>query len=467
MRYIQFEQHIHKEIYNSTVSVDTDSLIENIHSVNDSNNKKRVFLIAFLFLSIISFSLFNRNKKPRNNSFLPVFENEKTRHENEKMKTKIKHDFAYSSKTKDKNITKNISNPATDSIISDFNKKPEHKYFLTDTNLKQNNTLNNITGDDDIKSTDVFEQTIAKSSIIETKQLDLKNEFKNKTISVNKIKNLKYALKSTNTRLGIGLSKLMPGDPTGCYSFGPKFRLNWLLGVEVGLLKPFKKFRYTGIEPSIVFDLRKEKEKPLEGLQAAIFTKVIREDIPFYAKLGISYTRITDRFKYNYSYIEHDTIQGIISITQSENGDTLTVIYGDIIRDINIERNLNQHYYFHLIDIPLTLGYSFDINSFAIEAELGAIFNIRTYTTGKILSAPNTVTPVKDLNYFKSSIGFSYFAGINILKSVSYKGEMFAGVRFRYIPNNFSVNTNPIKQNYNLLGFHIGYLYNLTKRSYD
>ena len=35
-----------------------------------------------------------------------------------------------------------------------------------------------------------------------------------------------------------------------------------------------------------------------------------------------------------YSYIKRDTTQGIISITVSQTGDTITTIYGDIITGV-------------------------------------------------------------------------------------------------------------------------------------
>ena len=458
MKYLEFENHTKNEVYNSTAFVDTNALIAGIHSEkNDAGRKKWLFLFIMVILVIsIPFGIYNYNNK--SSKIIPF--NKKS--ENKEIQNKKLN----SSPLVVSNLTKN------EAIEEKPITKTKKKALNTKNNIskeREKNNLNNTNKEN--KPTHANTTQISKNKDTKPKKENL--EYTNKALknrkllNISDINNKNFSLIENFKPHKKLKAKSLWGDPTGCYSFGPKFRLNWLLGVEAGILKPFKNLSYRGVEPNEVFDVRNAHEKPLEGLQAAIFTKLIREDIPFYAKLGVSYTRITDRLKYNYSYIEHDTIQGIISITKSENGDTLTVIMGDIVRDINIERNLSQHYYFHLIDIPITLGYRFPFKSFALETELGAIFNIRTGKTGKILSAPNTIVPVADANLFKNSIGFSYFAGLNMITSVSYKGEMFISARFRYIPGRFNILGNPIKQNYSLAGFHIGYLYNLTKRGYD
>ena len=460
MKYSQFENNIKSKFYNTTAMVDTNTLIANIHALDGDKNKKRPFIFYFTIFAVAALSLllFNFNQNNSKNRILPATKKESKNEINNPAKHKIP-----TNEIKEKIVV----SPA----------KPVALENKTKINLSSN--INNVSKHKKTGNT-TLKNSLSETTQIKTPMPDITQMVNTQTVNsdihksvdkgdlssiegVNKI----HPFLSINSSFSSLKNKKLWGDPTDCYSFGPRYRFNWLLGVEIGLLKPFKSLSNKNAEPNLVFDVRKEHEKPLEGLQAAIFTKVIREDIPFFMKLGVSYTRITDRLKYKYSYIEHDTIQGIISITKSENGDTLTVIYGDIIRDITIDRNISQHYYFHLIDIPLTLGYRFGFKGFSLEAELGAMFNIRTGTTGNILNAPNTIVPVKDVNLFRTRLGFSYFAGLNIVFPVSHKGEMFASARFRYIPNQFSLSDNPIKQNYSLAGFHIGYMYNLTKRSYD
>ncbi len=458
MKYLEFENHIKNEVYNSTAFVDTNALIAGIHSEkNNAGRKKWLFLFIMVILAFsIPFGIYNYNNK--SSKIIPF---------NKKSEDKeIQNKELNSSPSVVSNLTKKEA--IEEKPITKTKKKALNVNTIISNKREKNNFINTKKEN---KPTLVNTTQISKNKDIKAKKENLEYTSKDlktrKLLNIPDINNNNYSLIENFKTRKILKTKSLWGDPTGCYSFGPKFRLNWLIGVEAGILKPFKSLSYRSVEPNEVFDIRNAYEKPLEGLQAAIFTKLIRDDIPLYAKLGVSYTRITDRLKHKYSYIEHDTIQGIISVTKSENGDTLTVIMGDIIRDINIERNLSQHYYFHLIDIPFTLGYRFPFKNFSLEAELGAIFNIRTGKTGKILSAPKTILPVTDANMFKNSIGFSYFAGINLITSVSYKGEMFISARFRYIPGNFNISGNPIKQNYSLAGFHIGYLYNLTKRGYD
>lgn len=106
-----------------------------------------------------------------------------------------------------------------------------------------------------------------------------------------------------------------------------------------------------------MYNLRKNNETSLEGLQAAIYGRVAHRNSGIYFQSGIYLSRQSERMNLEYNYTKLDTVQGIISITKSSTNDTLTVIYGDIVREINVNGQSIAHHIFQTFDIPLAIGY--------------------------------------------------------------------------------------------------------------
>ena len=122
---------------------------------------------------------------------------------------------------------------------------------------------------------------------------------------------------------------LLPG--VKCPSFKTKKPIRFSLIPEIGYFYPLTTFGSRNPVTSEVLDIRKQNETTLEGIQAALYGKVGWKAIPWYFKTGLNYGRITRRMDLDLSFVRKDTTIGIISITESQNGDTLTVIRGPII----------------------------------------------------------------------------------------------------------------------------------------
>ena len=337
-----------------------------------------------------------------------------------------------------------------------------------------------------VKNDDVNKNNFIKTTVVSNAKHKVKKSILKKNISpvntgnseeininTNKIQNVDIREKTVNffgfDKLTIKKSMLAKRDSKSkiiidtkdikCYSFKNNSSFSMQLGFEFGIYKPFKKLENTGTSNNELFEIRNKYEMPLEAVRAAAFARIKKKTLPVYLMFGGAYTRITDRLRYNFSYTVQDTVQGIISMTKSENGDTLTIIYGDIIRDKIIEKKVVKHYYFHLIDIPVAIGYEFEFKKFIINAEIGLTYNLNTNTSGFIIDENKNFVSVKNSGLFKSSTNTSYFSAINLIKPVSYNSSMFLNIKGRYIPQNFSNNTNSIRQNYQLTGVNIGSLY--------
>ena len=447
MRYSEFEKHIKNELYSTTAFVDTEALIKNIHSAKGKIGK-RILVLLIVFSGVLSIGvyIFNKTNSKPSEQKIPVQFNQNKTGTGQSLAKKPKHLAFDGSILKSENTFDSGKTPAK--IPSRFNNNAS----IEPQQLSNNSSSSNV-------SNIISKRPETKTSGDNLMLFNKKD--RNNFVKISVLKSLNSFV--TYRRKNIILAYISAVNVTDCYNFGSGIKMHWLLGVEIGLGKPFRLFEYTDAKQSEVFEIRDKNENPLEALHSAVFAKVISNRIPFFGKAGISYDRITEQLKYKYSYVTKDTTHGIISITQSQNGDTLTVIKGDIIKDITVERNLQQHYYFHLIDIPFSVGYAYRLNGIDLEAEVGASLNIRMFGTGKILTDKNTISSLKDLNLFKKEIGISYFGGFNMLMNVSYRGQMYAGLRFKYFPKTFSNGNNQIKQNYSLSGLNIGFLYHLAE----
>ena len=440
MNYSDFEYHIKEKLYNNQSSVDTGYIIDIIHK-DQNNRKKRKYFGILVFLTLLfslvgGYTLLNKYDnlidKPDKTS---ITNEKKTNHNFQEKKREIATKITSLETSKTDIINKD--NPIKSTIVN--NEKHIAKNPVLSKNILPVNTSN-------IKK--VIDKNQEKQSVI----------IREKTVNISGFKKLeikKSMLADKNPELKLSLDT----KEIKCYSFKDKSAFSMQLGFELGVYKPFKKLENLDMAENEIFEIRNKYEEPLEALRAAAFMRIKNKVLPVYLMLGGAYTRITDRLKYDFSYVVQDTVQGIISITKSENGDTLTVIYGDIIRDIEIEKKVVKHYYFHLIDIPVAIGYEFNLKNYKINTEIGIIFNLNTNTSGYIIDANKEFVPVNNSDLFKNSTKTSFFTAINFIKPISNKSEMFLNIKGRYIPENFSNSTNTIRQNYQLTGMNIGFLY--------
>lgn len=251
-------------------------------------------------------------------------------------------------------------------------------------------------------------------------------------------------------------------QPTGCPTFDRRAPFTFEIIPEIGYFKPLKTLSNNFSEPSEIFDLRKNHEKSLEGLKAALYGRLNLGDMPLYLQSGLYYTRTSERMNLEYSYIRRDTTYGIISITRSPTGDTVTTIYGDIIRETRVSGTSVGHHYLQTLDIPLIIGYEIPMGRFIFGLEGGLFFNIFLKSSGRLLDSPATFANVEDTGNFRSSLGLNYMAAANISTELG-PGRIYLAGRYRHFPNAFSNDGVLIRQEYSQAGLHLGYIFPITR----
>ena len=269
---------------------------------------------------------------------------------------------------------------------------------------------------------------------------------------------------STPASTGMDLAAIAAQMPQKGYVDCPSFseRTEWHFDIipELGVIAPLKSLSPRGDITSEAYDMRTQDETPLEGLQAALYGRLRVGAAPYYLKAGASYTRISERMRLDINYVERDTSIGIISITESQNGDTLTVVRGEIITETEFSRKSTDHYYLHMIDIPVAVGYSSPLGGgWRLGGEVGAQFNIGLSSRGKLLESSDTYTALPATGRFAPSLGVSFFAGVMLEKAVGRRSSIYLSPRFRYFPSSFTPESYNINQEYQFVGLHAGYIY--------
>lgn len=244
----------------------------------------------------------------------------------------------------------------------------------------------------------------------------------------------------------------------------PDFRINKkLFDIEVlaeaGYFRPLKQYIQIDPNSSEVDALRQQNESSREGYHAAIYLKMIGRNLPLYLQTGVSQDYLTERMTVEYSYIQRDTTRGIISITESENGDTITTIIGDIIQEKEISGFKKRHYRIQTIDIPIMAGYQFSLGRFDLGLEAGAVLNISMRSMGNILTSPTDFEDIDMKSPFKSKVGVSYIGGLSLGYYVGPRSKIYLNTKMRLIPEAVNSSENTLQQKYNFLGLNIGYGY--------
>lgn len=262
-------------------------------------------------------------------------------------------------------------------------------------------------------------------------------------------------LKSTSRLWDTGLT----GGKIKCPDFKKKSSFLLEMRPEAGYFFPLKTLGYTGSEPNELYVLRQKNEKTLEGLQAGLSLVLKKDNTPFYLRLGGMYSRHSERMNLSYSYERSDTTQGIISITKSQNGDTLTVIMGDIINSTTFEGTSVVHHSFRRWDIPVAIGYERRKKNWTLGVELGLQMNVSLIKEGRILASENSFTHTHNNNSFKSRLKPGFFGDVHVGYKVHPRWMPYMALRYIPQASAYTSGSAPVSQTYRQLGANLGISY--------
>jgi hypothetical protein len=489
MRYREFEDHIKQSLEDNEVTIDIAALQGNIQAKLD---KKRRFPFLWLMVAVLGIgtmgSLYYLNPVKAENSVIE--DRSKTSSYTNSIPSNLNNDQAtLSSKENRTPRQNNTPSPSAEkSLTITSNIDYINRQAVKNTNQNNAEQNNNIITNDKNESVINTKVSIDKAiKILNENTIQPLQNVESNSGSITSKSNTENDLllkesQVTNTSTSIikdafnivllptarlsQINSLSPfvikGKEILCPTFSNKDKLLLSFIPEVGYFMPIKKLEPKQADlPNGVFSLRYDNEQSLEGISAGAHIKIAKENLPFYVKGGVVMSRITEKMKLSYTTIKRDTTIGIISLTKSPNGDTITTIYGPIVKETETSGINTKHYYLHLFDVPVSIGIEQSLGRLKLNAEIGAAFNVGLSTSGNILTTDKNYEDVKQGGRFRSSLGLNYFGSLGLEMPMTEKLSLQANLRGRYLPTDFTRADGTISQRYNTIGVNVGVVYSL------
>ena len=458
MNYNKFEANIKKKLSNHEVKVDEDALIKALF--NPQDKKRRFFPLwgyfAGCILIITSFVFIwtmtgDVSPLEFSNDVQSIVKQQDVRGQispNEK---------DVSSNSGDAIVDhSNLNNNLAQSSKLDNSKevKSNTTFLASDKNhLISNITFNSSTENNTLKKS--YPLVKKKKENVSDNQYDFANSVDMVLIKDNNSVDF-VKLPVMNSFISLEKNKDISFLPdVKCPTFRQRKVYSFSIGPEIGVFYPLASMDGDDTQNEVL-RIRKKNEVSLEGIQAALYGKLYQVNGPLYFKSGLNYSRITRRMIYEDHYTKIDTTIGIISITESENHDTITVIKGPIYTETNVHKYEKRHYYHHMLSLPVLVGFQTNFNSLIVGLEAGVSINLFADQTGYIMISPDKFGLINDAALYRRRLGVSYIAGMNIGVPL-YNNILSLSIRANINPNNFASSSVPFKERYQMLGAHLMY----------
>jgi len=210
---------------------------------------------------------------------------------------------------------------------------------------------------------------------------------------------------------------------------------------------------FTDSTASSYLQVRRETEKALEYLHGSLLLGS-RHRTGWYALTGLGYTRITEQFSFSTTGTERDSVEGITEIYINAEGDSIFT-EGMVERTRHIIYRKRSYGSYTLLDVPLIVGFDREKGRWSFGAEAGVFFNISLKAKGDAV-IENERIRLEGTNWFKPSVGLSYYGSIRVGYALDEKTRISLGPTFRYVPDISDPDRNNFVQKYGLLGVNIG-----------
>lgn len=463
MEYNKLEDHIANVLRQDQAEIDIEAFIQDLHPKKNRRFPAWIWISGIFVIGLIGGGLYisshNNTKITSGIAKDTKIQNNALSYDHSLSKSATQQSIDDSNKTELSNTIsvneENSHQKSSKSIVQSENNRKN--VYTRDSKIKKSNSLLNENENGVLM--DQYEN-INKNNVsnsISSSNQSMENKENYSTIQ-NKINISPLTFENENLSSSV-FGKIKTGNVI-CPTFQKKGRFALDIIPEIGYFRPFKKLEYDGNEPNNIYTLRNQNESTLEGLNAGIYFRLSNDKLPLFIQAGTSFSRMTEKLPLDYAYTKRDTTRGIISITQSQSGDTVTVIYGDIIQENKISGRKTSHHHFTLIDVPVSIGFEKSFGSWSAGIEGGVVINLALKAGGQILASDTSFTAIdQPVEAYKNRLDLSYFGGLFITRSIDRVGKFYIALRGRYMPNSFSSEFNRIRQSYHILGLNAGYVY--------
>lgn len=237
------------------------------------------------------------------------------------------------------------------------------------------------------------------------------------------------------------------------------FRIKYGFGLYGGLSSSFASLKARDEMDFDYLQLRLETEEQLETIQLGL-EALVQNEIGVYFKTGLQYSRIARKFSLNSSVVTVDSVHGIQRIYVNNTTNDTIYIYGPVPVITTRTYNKVTYNYFHLMDIPLVMGYNYRNENWSFGVEAGALINISTKRKGEIMENESDIYDIKEdrLGWFKDNIGVGFTASVMAAYHLNDNLQIYLAPTAR-LESVFNTDVNPIEQKHGALGINIGARY--------
>jgi hypothetical protein len=198
-------------------------------------------------------------------------------------------------------------------------------------------------------------------------------------------------------------------------------------------------------------------ENYLEAINSSIAFN-LKHSSGFFITTGIYFTQIDERFNDIDSIDIYKENDGITKEIQNGDG-TIAYLRGkkEVIEHITWDKIIYNYYSF--IEIPVIIGYHFDIKNISLELNSGLSYNLVLLNRGQIIGTegfPVDLATQKDI--FKKRTGISFIAGMKMLFPIR-KNIFFVEPNIKYNLQDITFKNYPLQQRYFNYGIKLGYRY--------
>ena len=200
---------------------------------------------------------------------------------------------------------------------------------------------------------------------------------------------------------------------------------------------------------------RYDTEKYLESVNGNVRVNFMHRS-GLYITTGLDLTLIDEKF----SSIDSVDIKGMQEGVTKEiiNGNG-TADYSTGMKEYIIHKKWDKliYNYYAFVDIPLLIGYNFDIKNVKMEVDCGVSYNIAFVRKGQILGQEGYPVDIgQENNIFKANTGISLLSGIKVFVPFKNK-EFYIEPNVKYNLDPVTASSYPVEQRYFNYGIKTGY----------
>ncbi|MEM9821661.1 MAG: hypothetical protein AAF985_11335 [Bacteroidota bacterium] len=233
----------------------------------------------------------------------------------------------------------------------------------------------------------------------------------------------------------------------------------WGFGAYAGLGYANRKLTRPGRQTLVRY--RQSVERELETLQLGLSIYYETHE-HFYLRSGIEYSRMASCIHVDTVDVFGDTIaNGIQSISiNTITGDT-TFNRGTIYNTRSIATVRTDYNYFHLIDIPLMVGYKVNLRKWTVGLEAGVLFNLLLKSQGILPVSFGQLYSISSdrAEWYRNHLGITPMVSGHFSYRLAPNRQIYLAPFYRF-PKVFSTSAHPLTERLSLLGLQTGIRFN-------